>query len=185
MKRLLLFILLVLVSPIQAAEIVAVHVERQDSIYRLTLHARLQASTRDIEAIITDYAHLMEINPFLKENRIEESDDENGTLVHLVTESCVLIFCRALRHDQRFQPMRGGVLVAEIVPEASDLKSGRMIWTVKPYGAGSELVMESEVTPDFVVPPVIGPYFMEKKLQEIALSTIQNIERVAAERAGR
>ena len=185
MRRLLLFILLVLVTPVQAAEIVTVQVERRDSMYRLTLHARLQASTRDIEKIITDYAHLMEINPYLRENRIEERDGENGTLVHLVTESCVLIFCHALRHDQRFQPMRDGVLVAEIVPGVSDFKSGRLIWTVKPDGAGSELVMESEVDPDFIVPPVIGPYLINKKLREIAIVTIKNIERVAAERAGR
>ncbi len=179
MKRILLCGLLILAGPLQAAEIMEVCVEHHDRKFRLYLYARLQASAEHTETIITDYAHLTAINPFLRESRVEERDAQNRTLVHLVTESCVLIFCFELRHDQRFNPIRDGVLVADIVPEGSDFKSGRLTWTVRPDRTGSGLVMETEVEPDFIVPPMIGPYLMEKKLREIALSTVENIERAA------
>ncbi len=176
-----LFILLVLLpfNLLQAAELQKLTVDHVEGHYRLYLHALLQAPLAEVEKIITDYNNLKRINPYLIQSQAEPMDEDQHTLVHLITESCVLFICYELLHDQRFDPMTDGVLTAVITEGKSDFKSGNFRWTLEAQGDLTSIIMETDVEPDFIVPPMVGPYMLEKKLREIALATVENIERYA------
>ena len=165
---------------LQAAELQKVEVQYEDGHYRLYLHALLAAPVRRVEKIITDYDKLKQINPYLKQSKAEQADDNQQTLVHLVLESCVLFICYEVRHDQRFEPINNGVLNASIEGVNSDFKSGSFRWTIQPDGKMTHIIMETDIEPGFTI-PLIGPYILERKLKEIALATIENIEKLARE----
>lgn len=176
-----LFVLLFLLpfSLSQAAELQKLSVDNVQGHYRLYLHALLKAPLLEVEKIITDYNNLKRINPYLKQSQAEPMDENRHTLVHLITKSCVLFICYELLHDQRFEPMTDGVLTAVISTGNSDFKSGNFRWTLEAQGEMTSIIMETDVEPDFIIPPMIGPYLVEKKLREIALATVENIERYA------
>lgn len=180
MRVFILTLLCLIISPLlTAAELHKVEVKHEDGHYRLYLHAVLTAPIQRVAEIITDYGRLDTINPYLKQSEVEQIDETQQTLVHLITESCVLFFCYEVLHDQLFEPMQNGVLKARIAGEKSDFKSGSFSWTIQAEGEMTSIIMQTDVEPAFMIPPMIGPYMLEKKLREIALATVINIERLA------
>ena len=154
--------------------------EHEDGFYQLHLHAQLGVPAEQVKNIITDYDHLDQVNPFLKESRVERRNPDKSTQMRLITESCIWFICFEIRHDQLFEPMRGSSLLAHIIPEHSDFHSGHFSWTVRANGTETDIYMEAFVEPAFIVPPLIGPYLLEKIMGDIALGTLRNIERIAA-----
>ena len=45
---------------------------------------------------------------------------------------------------------------------------------------GSRLIFFAALTPDFWVPPLIGPYIIKKKMREEAVETVLGLERLAS-----
>jgi hypothetical protein len=66
-----------------------------------------------------------------------------------------------------------------IVPQLSNVRSGTSHWQILPMGARTRINYDMTLDPGFIVPPLIGSYFVEKKLKEEALICLNNIERIA------
>lgn len=144
----------------------------------------VNANADSINRIITDYENLTLTNPYLKESKlINKSDDERAT-VSLLTEICIFLICYKIRHVQIFYYIKDNFLYSRIIPRMSDFKSGWMRWDIKEQDSNmrspaTQIIFDTEITPDFFIPPVIGPYQMKKKMLEIAKATINNLEEKA------
>ena len=66
----------------------------------------------------------------------------------------------------------------------SDFKSGWVRWKINEKDSNkgtpvTQIIFDTEVTPNFFIPPFIGPYQMKKKMLALAKATINNIEEKA------
>lgn len=176
-----------------AVQIDDLQVAQNGSRYRLHMLVRLDADPARAYAVFADHRNLPRINPAVRSAQVlpVPAPLQDGSDERLRTELrvCVSWFCRTLVQvqDMRHEPAAdGGTLGARVLPELSDLRYGRAhwrIWNCAPQ-APACLSFEAELDPRFWIPPVIGPWLMERKLRAEAIQTSQGIERLAREAAG-
>ncbi len=85
---------------------------------------------------------------------------------------------------QTFHIIKDDILFSRIIPEKSDFQSGWMRWEIKEMDSNkmspvTQIILDIEMTPDFFVLPVIGPYQIKRKMLEITHATINNLEEKA------
>jgi hypothetical protein len=66
---------------------------------------------------------------------------------------------------------------ADIVPDESDFRSGYFRWSISSSDNGrSHISFEVIMEPNFYIPPLIGGFFVRKKLRQKILATVENLE---------
>ena len=66
-------------------------------------------------------------------------------------------------------------------PELSDFSFSQEEWRFKPEGRGTLVAFDFEFEPKFWVPPLIGPYILQRKLENDSAGAIDRIEAIAHE----
>ncbi len=166
------------------AEVNYVEVSQEKGVYRMHIIMTVNADTDSIKRIITDYENLTLTNPYIKESELINISEDERTTVSMLTKICIFLICYNIRHVQTFHPVNNGVLYSRIIPGMSDFKSGWLRWEIKEKDSNrtspvTQIIFDTEITPDFFIPPIIGPYQMKKKMFEIAKDTINNLEKKA------
>ena len=180
-----LFIFCLQSVQVVGATLINVNVEQHGDNYKLHVEARINAKINDVKRIITDYENLPSINPYLKKSKITSTSKDSQTTVSMLTEACVLFICFKIKHEQVFQLIGTDIVYGQIIPELSDFKKGWTRWTIKEDSvtdmkqAQTLVILDGEMTPDFFILPIIGPYHLKKKILEIATITINNLEKKA------
>jgi hypothetical protein len=167
-----------------AYEIQDVRVDYQAPRYRIDMQVMLDVPAPAAYALFADPANLPRINPAVKQARIIATAP--GALPRLYTDvrMCVSFFCR---HIEQVQEMRqapredGGALQASVIPELSDLRYGQASWDLRDCGDRTCLRFSAEIEPAFWIPPLIGPWLVQRKLREEAMQTSAGIERLVRE----
>ena len=90
--------------------------------------------------------------------------------------------CYNIRHPQIFYPVNNKALFSRIIPGMSDFKSGWGCWKIDEKDLGrmsmspiTQIIFDTEINPNFFIPPVLGSYQMKKKMLEIAEATINSL----------
>jgi len=172
-------VLLVLTaSAAHAAVVDSVEVDRQEGRYSVEMKVRLNVSRETAFDIMSDVDALPRINHHV----IRAERRADGSL-YSVVEMCVAFFCGRVEQLQTVHtdpPMR---LRMRIIPERSDFRYGRAEWRFHADGPDKcRLHFYAEMEPDFWIPPLIGPWLVQRKMQEQAVITSNGIERVAGAR---
>ena len=145
------------------------------------MQVALEVSAPAAWAVMTDISALAQINP-----NVELAEAMPGDRLHSIVKLCVALICRSIeqvQHVQQFAGQSQRLLRMVIDPELSDLRYGVAEWRFLPRDAdSSELTFDAELAPKFWVPPLIGPWLVQRKLAEQARITSHGIERVARER---
>lgn len=158
-----------------AADIEEVAVARDGERYAVAMTVVLAASAGSVYAAMTDFQELHRINP----NILLAETDADGRL-HTIVELCVAFFCREVEQWQIVATDAPNRLRMTVLPERSDLRHGEAEWTFAALTPDtSRMRFRAEIEPDFWVPPVIGPWIIQRKLQEQATVTARGLERVA------
>lgn len=178
----LLFILFI--SPLSsAATLSIVEVDKKDSVYITHIEAQINADSKIIESIITDYKNLMLINPYLLESDVLATQENQRQTVNMLTHACVLFICYTFRQTQDFHPVKNNAIYGRIIPDRSDFKEGWTRWEVTKNKSSSKqattLIVDIEMVPDFFILPIIGTHHVKKKIIEITTVTINNLEKKA------
>lgn len=168
----------------QAVSIESLTVTKTDDRYRVTLQARLDASADRAFAVLTRYEALPDISKAVKLVRLEPDAPADMQRLYTRMRACFSFFCRTLEQVQDMRSSaspNGGSLSATVLPDKSDLRYGQADWTIDRCATANQTCLSfvAEVEPKFWIPPVIGPWAMERKLREEALETTQGIERLA------
>lgn len=184
MPILLLGLLLLLGgTPLHAWQIDELQVSHADGAYRVRMAARLSAPPERVYAQLSDLAALAKINPTLHDVQLGAADAEGRVLLTTTSEFCVLAMCRTLRHAQRVRLLpaaAGGRIESDTLPSpTSDFREGSAVWQVEPGGEGSRLLFEAWLFPEFWLPPVVGPWAVERRLREESRSTVERLERLS------
>lgn len=155
--------LLLFITVAQATDI-NVEVVRENKAYTFNMQFVAQGSAQQVHAIITDYNNLTRLNPLIIESRILPYDDTSVTRVELVTEGCMLFFCKKIVRVEESKEHDNFDIETEFIPELSDFKSGHTRWTFSSQGQSTLVNYRASMVPDFWLPPFVGPYMLKKQL---------------------
>jgi hypothetical protein len=165
-----------------AAEIQSLQVTRSGTRYHVDMEVRLQAPSAASYAVFAAPGNLPRINPAVRQVQLIEQHPDDQARIYTEVRVCALLYCKTLRQmqDMRYAARAdGGDLHAEVLPARSDFSYGRADWQFRPAGAATQLHFSAELEPAFWVPPLIGPWLVERSLREEAERTSAGIERLA------
>lgn len=164
-----------------AGEILNSSVTRDGNEYRLSLAARVDAPLALLYQSITDFTNLAAINPSIEESRVLESPGSGRYRVRSVIRVCILIFCKRVVQVQDVTLVDSRTIAATMVPGDGDFRAGLARWELTADGTATELYFTEVFEPDFWVPPLIGPWLIEKELVREVARTATYIEMQAGE----
>lgn len=174
--------LLACAYPASAAEIQSLHVAHDGVRYHVEMEVKLQAPSVASYAVFATPGDLPKINPAVQQVRVIGHRGDEQARVYTEVRVCALFYCKLLHQvqDMRYAPRSdGGDLHAEVLPAQSDFSYGRADWHFRPDGAATHLHFSAELEPAFWVPPLIGPWLVERSLREEAQRTSAGIEQLA------
>ena len=90
-------------------------------------------------------------------------------------------FCRNVERVARVE-LRDGELLATVIPEQSELKSGLTRTTWQADNEATNVTYQAEFVPKFWVPSAIGRRYAERVLKASTLELFSNVEKRARER---
>jgi hypothetical protein len=167
---------------LSAGEILDSKVTHDGVVYRLSITARVDAPLAVVYQSITDFTNLSAINPSIEESQVLASEDARRQRVRSVIRVCILVFCKRVEQVQDVTLVDSRTVEATMVPGAGDFRGGLARWEFTPDGDGTVLHFTEVFEPDFWVPPIIGPWLIEKKLVNEVAETAMYIELTVAER---
>lgn len=164
---------------VRSAELRDVTVDLRNDRYRLTSETYLDVSRESLYAILSDFEQFEKFTSAIVESRNTGPDERGRPGFYARMQGCVLLFCKSFIRT-------GYVLlspIAEIVaisnPDESDFKFSRERWQLIPDGDGTIMIYDFELEPAFWVPPVIGPFVIQRVLRSGAERAVNRIEALA------
>lgn len=174
--------LLATVPGASAYQLGRVDVHREAARYHVALEVQLDVPATAAYAAFADARQLPAINPAVKIARLMQGAPVGASRIYTDIRVCISFFCRHLEQvqDMRYAPhAHGGAISARVIPELSNLRFGEARWTLDDCAGRTCLNFAATLEPGFWVPPLIGPWLMQRKLREEAMQTSAGIERVA------
>ena len=170
-------------SPASAARNGPLVVARHGTAYAISFEAVVDAAPRHVYAVLSDYARLGELSPAIVSVRVMPAPGGRGVRVRSVLKSCVWVFCRSVVEVQDVVAADGQTIVGRIVPGEGDFERGWTVWRVAAVDGRTRVRYEASFVPSFWVPPLVGPWAIERSLRADFESSMPALERVAAARA--
>ena len=166
-----------------AAIIHSLEIERHAGRYELIADTYLDAPREAIFEVLTDYERFGRISGAYKESGFMEPAADGTPVVYTRMEGCVLFFCKSMLRVERLETMAPGYIRTVTLPEQSDFRYSVSEWTLEPEANGTKVIYRLVMEPDFWLPPVVGPWVLERRLFEGGTRAVNRIEVLALERA--
>lgn len=170
--------------PAHAVELLIAEAERADGRYGAHVEMRVMASAEQVRASLTDYDHLDRLNDAVIKSTLLERIDPSRVRVRIQVRTCflfVICFTKTQVHEGVEGPQ---VIRSTILPEVSDFKSGWARWEIISEGGVARVRFDTEMEPDFWIPPLIGPEIVKNTLVDEAIETMETIEALAGAAQG-
>ena len=156
---------LLMAMSVAHADDIQVEVSRESgNRYTFNMQFMAHAPAHRVHSIITDYNNLTQLNSLIKQSRVLPHNVANVTRVELVTEGCMLFFCKKIIRVEDAQVKNDLTIETTFVPELSDFKSGYTRWTFVEQGKNTLVNYQASMVPGFWLPPFVGPYMLKKQL---------------------
>ncbi|MGH8517216.1 MAG: SRPBCC family protein [Panacagrimonas sp.] len=173
--------------PAAAFDIQSVDVQHSGGRYRVSMRVTLDAPASHSYAVFADPARLRRVNRAIREVQVLEERAPDLRRIRTQVRACVGFFCRQLEQvqDMRYRPATdGGRIDAQVLPDRGDFRSGQATWVFRACGDKRTcLAFDAELEPAFWVPPLLGPWLIQRKLRDEAIETSHGLERLAREDA--
>ena len=153
--------------------------------YQMKLVAVIRAPAPYVRHVLADFQHLYRLNPSIVESEVLGCDQHGFVMVRTQALGCAANFCEVLERVECVYLLRSGDIVADIIPELSQFRSGKSYWWIKPIGEHTIVGYRSYMEPEIVVPPVVGKFLVKKSIKQQMLITFTNLEKIARAHAAR
>ena len=163
----------------RAATLDSVIVTYDSGRYALEADAFMDAPRESIFAVLVDYERIGRLSSAYKEYGFMDPAADGTPIVFTRLEGCVLIFCRSLRRVERLEGDAPGYIRTVMLPEQSDFSYGLAQWWLEPEATGTRVTYHLEMEPNFWVPPIIGPWILQRRLKRGGEAAVGRIERLA------
>jgi hypothetical protein len=174
--------LLLAAAPTPAAQIQSLTVTHTGARYKVDLQVKLQAPAAAAYAVFAAPGSLPQINPAVQEVDLLKRTGDDQARLYTEVRVCAALFCKTLHQVQEmhYAPRPdGGDLEADVLPGMSDFRYGHAQWHFRPDGPATQLHFTAEMEPAFWIPPLLGPWLVERSLHSEAERTSAGIERLA------
>ena len=176
-----LVLLFTLGSPLShAGNVTHSYVDYDGDEYHLNLIMHISAPSPKVWQHLTNYKQLNKVNELVTHSEILQTSN-TITRVKVVSEGCVLFFCRTITQVQDIRNLGQGYLVISEVEGQSDFSSGYTMWHVINIKQGAQVTIRARLKPDFWIPPFIGPWLFQNKLLEQGEALINKLESLTSE----
>ena len=174
------FLLLLLASgTLGAAELRSVEVDRVEGRYKLTSEVWFDTDIESIYATFLDYDLASQFTSFIVEASNLEPAEDGQRRFYIRNEGCVWFFCRSFERIGNVEHKPLLFIRSTANPEESDFRFSQEEWRFKVDGEGTLVAYDFEFEPRFWIPPLIGPYVLQRKLKKDSGDAIHRIEAIA------
>lgn len=178
--RVLAGLLLIAVShgAARAAELERADISFRDRTWHYVFATVLDGPLDAVRTVITDYDRLDRINDDVVASRVLERHGDGRLRRLLALKPCVLLFCFELSFVEDVEETPHGV-VTRVVPGAGSFVDGIASWRLEDLGGRTRVTVEARQTPDFWIPPVLGPLLLARVFRHEIAETCARIETLA------
>ncbi|MGF1546870.1 MAG: SRPBCC family protein [Thiotrichales bacterium] len=148
-----------------------IEVSAEDGRYSIRFELETALPLATIHTLVTDYRHLHQINPSIRESRLVAAPRPNEKYVYTRVEGCVVVFCSELGRLERVHEPSYGVIESEIVPEQSDFRRGTARWRLESIASGTRIRYDADFEPKQKLLPWLGPWMVRRVLREQLLTS--------------
>lgn len=173
-----MLLFLCVATTLHAAEVPELSVRYEGGEFFLNARMSLQAPTAAVYHVLSDYDHWTLLSKSVVSSTLISSSDDRHH-VRSRTRTCVLFFCGHVDQVQEITEKTGSEIVAVTVPRHSNLRQGVVRWHVSPDGGRTQVTLFAHLSPDFWIPPWIGPWAINARLREQVIETAGNLEKLA------
>lgn len=172
---LLLVIFVGLCSPLTyAGNVKKSYVDYDGEEYHLNLIMIVNAPSTKVWRHLTNYNQLEKVNPAIQHSKVIKRG--KTTRLKVISKGCIWFFCRTIKQLQDIRDLGRGYLVVSEVEGKSDFSSGYTMWHVISHKQGAQVTIRARLTPDFWIPPFIGPWLFKDALLHQGEIVINNLE---------
>ncbi|MBI5461660.1 MAG: hypothetical protein HY941_05680 [Gammaproteobacteria bacterium] len=175
----MLILVLAGVGTVWAGELLEVGIERVDRRYAVDIDARFNTSAERLRVLLTDYPNLGRINASIQHSEVLETNAPQQHCVRTEAHVCVGFFCKDIVQVQDVGVLADGTILATLRPQGSYFSYGIARWQFWEEPTGARMRFHSEIEPAFWVPPIIGPWLIQRALRAETLKSVANLERLA------
>lgn len=166
-------------GPVTAAEMLDVEVDYEDGLYMMTSSVWFDAPLENVYEIFRRWDYSAEFSSAIVEARDVEADELGRPQYYVRNRGCVLFFCRSFERRGHAELEPNSWLIARADPDTSDFKRSDERWDFVAQDGGTVVKYDLKMTPDFWIPPGIGPYMIMRKLKNDGGDAIDRIEVLA------
>ena len=163
----------------RSAELRDVQIELKDERYHLFSETYLDVSREALYEVLTDFEQFKKFTSAIVEARNTEPNEYGQPGFYTRMEGCVLLFCKSLIRNGYLILIPRLEITAISIPEESDFKYSRERWQLIDFEDGTIMIYDFEMEPAFWVPPVIGPFVIQRALRSGAERAVDRIEKLA------
>lgn len=178
MRRFFLCLLL-LCGGADAVELRNVDVDRKDGRYFLESEVWFDTDVESVYAVFLDYDLSSKFSSFIVESRNLDPDENGQRRFYIRNEGCVWFYCKSFERTGHVEHEPNIFIRSTADVELSDFRVSLESWTFEPEAAGTVVVYTFEFEPKFWIPPLIGPYVLQKKLKDNSIRALRRIEALA------
>ena len=164
-----------------AAELRSVDVDRVEGRYVMHSEVWFAAGIESVYAVFLDWDLSPQFSSFIVEARNVEPGADGRPRFYVRNRGCILFFCTSAERNGFVEHDPHRIIRATIDPEASDFHFSNESWRFHEEDAGTVVIYDLEFKPKFWIPPVIGPYFVQRKLRRYGGGAFDRIEAIAQE----
>jgi hypothetical protein len=167
--------------PVDGATVDRLTVSKHQDTYEIEFDAEVKAPAEGVYRVLSDPMLLSRLSPTITSVRIEQTENGAPKRVRYVMRGCFLFFCKEVVEVDEIIESNEHTISARIVPGQSDFKGGSYVWRLTTAGDRTLLSYHAKRTPDFWIPPLIGPWIMERIIRTHAETSVERMETLAVE----
>jgi len=164
---------------LRSAELQDVQVDLRNERYFLNSTVYFDVSPQALYDVVSDFDQFEKFTSAIVESRNTGPDERGRPGFYARMEGCVLLFCKSFVRNGYLLLSPIVQIVAIAKPEEGDFKFSRERWQLLPDGDGTIMIYDFEMEPAFWVPPVIGPFYIQRALRGGAERAVNRIEALA------
>ena len=167
--------LLLLASNTFAGELLESYVDKKEDHFIIHLDMRIDAEFEDVYEVLIDFNNLPAVNDTIESSELIKTEDRSH-VVRFVSNGCVWVICQRVTQLVKVKEYGRGYIMTEVIPDKSDMKYGRTLWHVINEGETTRIKYDSDLVPNFWLPPLVGASIFQSRLLEEGIKTINGIE---------
>lgn len=151
----------------------------KDGVYHISITAEIAASEEHVRRVLTDYLHIYRLSDSIIESRVIESSVNEKTVVETVIRCDIPVICKEVTLVEEVSTLESGNLQAVILPEKSDFRFGKAVWTITAKCEKTQLTYQASIEPDFFIPPILGTKIVVANMRSEYKTALYRIEHIA------